>query len=78
MSKLMVRTAGAAALLVLGTATFAGTAFAGEQGGNDTATAVGCSAKNSQDGNLIPLNVLGDLINGNNILSNCPATATAK
>jgi hypothetical protein len=79
MSKIILRTVGAAALLALGSATFTGTALAGGKGGGDdhTATAVGCSAKNSQDGNLIPVNVLGDLLNGNNILSNCPATATA-
>jgi len=74
MSKIVVRTVGAAALLVLGTATFAGTALANDNNAN----AVGCTASNSQNGNLIPVNaVLGDAINGNNVLSNCPTSATA-
>lgn len=78
MSKLVLRTAGAAALLVLSTATLTGTALAGGDGSDHNANAVGCSAKNAQDGDLIPVNVLGNLLNGNNILSNCPATATAR
>jgi hypothetical protein len=48
-----------------------------EESGHHTATAVGCSASNSQDGNLVTANVAGNLLNGNNILSNCPSTASA-
>jgi hypothetical protein len=76
MSKIVVRAAGTAAILMLSTAMFAGTALAG--GGNDNASAVGCSASNSQSGDLIPVNaILGNAVNGNNILSNCPSSATA-
>jgi hypothetical protein len=76
MSKRLIGTIGAAALLALSTATFAGTALADE---NANASAVGCSASNSQSGDLIPVNaILGNAVNGNNILSNCPANATAK
>ena len=74
MSKRIIGTVGAVAFLALSTATFTGTALA-----DDTASAVGCSASNSQSGDLIPVNaILGNAVNGNNILSNCPATATAK
>jgi len=76
MSKIVLHTVGAAAVLALSTATFAGTAFAWDN--NNNANAVGCSASNSQSGDLIPVNaILGNAINGNNVLSNCPATATA-
>ena len=74
MSKRLIGTIGAAALLALSTATFAGTALA-----DDSASAVGCSASNSQNGDLIPVNAIAaNAINGNNVLSNCPATASAK
>ena len=76
MSKRLIGTIGAAALLALSTATFAGTALADE---NANASAVGCSASNTQNGDLIPVNLIAaDAINGNNVLSNCPATASAK
>jgi hypothetical protein len=73
MSKRIIATIGAAAFLALSTATFTGTALA------DSASAVGCSASDSQNGDLIPVNaVLGNAVNGNNVLSNCPANASAK
>jgi hypothetical protein len=75
MSKIVLRAAGTAALLVLGTATFTGTALAND---SDNANAVGCSASNSQNGNLVPVDaILGNAVNGNNVLSNCPSSATA-
>jgi hypothetical protein len=75
MSKIILRAVGMAALLALGTAMFTGTALAG---GNGSASAVGCSASNSQDGDLVTVNaVAADAINGNNVLSNCASNASA-
>jgi hypothetical protein len=78
MSKIILRTVGTAALLALSTTAFTGTALAWDKGGNDNASAVGCSASNSQSQNLVPVNLIAsDAINGNNVLSNCPANASA-
>lgn len=43
-------------------------------GGKEGGSASACSGNGNSSG-LIPVNVLGDILNGNQILSNCTAVA---